>query len=141
MSTEEYNLVQRASPSDKCNEISETRLFNTMQLKQIPSIREEDELENDYKAEEMADVDNQDVNSMKNQMLHSRPPEGSSLEERLAFMEEEMNRQKKEFEQFKDDYREFIAELQKKFTEKLKVLYENQQNLDKAIHNLQNKYK
>ena len=74
-------------------------------------------------------------------MLHSKPPEGSSLEERLAFVEEEMNRQKKEFEQFKDDYREFIAELHKKFTEKLKVLYENQQNLDKAIHNLQNKFK
>lgn len=141
MSTEEFNLVQRSSPSDKSGEISEARLFDSMQLKHIPSIREEDELETDYKTDEIADVDNQDLNSMKSQMLHSRPPEGSSLEERLAFMEEEMNRQKKEFEQFKDEYRQFVADWHKKFTEKLKILYENQQSLDRAIHSIQNKYK
>lgn len=112
-----------------------------MQLKTIPSIREEDEQGNDCKVDEMADVDNQDVSLLKDQMLHSRPPEGSSVEERLAFMEAEMIRQKKEFEQFKNEYREFVSEWHKKFTEKLKVLYENQQNLDKAIHIIQNKYK
>ena len=53
----------------------------------------------------MADVDIQDLSQLKSQMLHSRPPEGSSLEERLAYMEEEMNRQKKEFDQFKEEYR------------------------------------
>lgn len=92
MSVEEYSLVQKSSPSEKSGDTPEARLFNNMQLKHIPSIREEDEQENDYKTDEMADVDNQDLNSLKNQMLHTKPPEGSSLEERLAFMEAEMSR-------------------------------------------------